>query len=711
VQRMNIFDPTKLLWAGFGLLAVLMYIFTAPEKTIIKYKEILRKLKQRLVSNKAVCIVSEFFIVATLSLFFLSKMLFYLIAAMKLRPQWLDLWYQCYMLRYQITRILGLNPGGLWEGGFYYPFNKVSLLFDESSWGISLLIAPVWMFTKNIFIIFMLGSIPSLLLSWIFTYYFVKDLGGTKLCAFFAAGVFCLSGVSTMLTSQQYCFWAFPFIPLLGLITLKIFSTSKLYWGVFWGVAFGYLAWCSVHLFFMGGVFLSLLILWNLLFNNRSKKTLLTLLAAFVTAGAIAGFVIVPMFLVYEKFQFARGYDQLHDYASNWVNLFYRNWPPAPFSLIAKMPFWEQLKTQAKGEIGIGISLILLLSAPIMFIIKLKEAASPAVANKYSKRALINTIIIASLFAFLSMLSLVARWAQININMTIGTPMPKLAMGLTYLCYVIAGFCVYFLRNRIRSAIKQPDFFMFLCALFFGLLAFGPYYLTKNNLVVASPVAFLEYHVIGFSGIQATARWGLLLSFTLSIAVAIFLSKHIKTRKQQIFAALFMLIAILDVSPGFKIPSFKNLPVYQWKPRETDIFLKNIPDNGAVLELTSFPVKRSQHVSSDNMLGYALFSSLYHKKLLVRGYSSNVPHAISRYLLYPQDPGISPKRIQSLRRFGAKYWVIHIDDWSLEDIKSLKDSVECLKQITELDSGKTLIYEDPDPKISLGPEWSELSPE
>jgi hypothetical protein len=712
MQTTNIIDPDKLLWAGFSLLVALLFVFNAKEETVVRYKEMFRKFMKYLISNKIACTILEFFAVLTLSLAFLSKMLFYLIGAMKLRPQWLDLWYQCYMLRYQLTRVLGLNPGGIWEGGFYYPFNKVSLLFDESSWGISVLIAPIWLLTKNIFIIFMLGSIPALFLSWIFTYYFVKNLGATKLCAFFAAATFCLSGVSLLLTSQQYCFWAFFLIPLLGLITLKIFSTSKLYWGVFWGIAFGYLAWCSAHLFFMGGVFLSLLILWNLLFNNRSKNTLVTLLTAFIIAGVISGFVIIPMYLVYKKFQFSRGFYQFHDYASNWINLFYRNWPPTPFSLIAKMPLWGYLQTQVRGEVGIGISPFLLFSVPAIFFIKLKESLPLHRLNKYFKRAFLNVIILSILFAFLNMQAILARCAEINKNMTIGIPVPQLAAGLTYLCYIIVGICIYFLRDRIKVAIKQPDFFMLLCAFFFGLLAFGPYYLTNNNLVIASPVAFLQYHVIGFSGIQATARWGLLLSFTLSIAVAVFLSQHIKTRKQQIFAVVFMLITILDVSPGFKIPDFKHLPVYQWSPRATDKFLKNIPDNGAVLELNSFPVKRSQHVYSDNLLGYSLFSSLYHKKPLVRGYSSNVPHAISRYLWSPEDPSLSPATIKSLRKFGAKYWVMHVDSWSLEDIKFFKDStVGCLKQIGELDNGKTLIYEDPDPKISVGPGWSERSRE
>lgn len=649
------------------------------------------------IQKKAIYIkLFEFFIVFTLSLFFLSKMLFYLTAAIKLKPQWLDVWYMCSTLEYQITKILGLNPGGIWEGGLYYPFHTVSLLFDEPSWGISLFIAPIWMFTKNIFPIFKLGGIFALFLSWIFTYYFVKRLGSAKIWAFCAGATFCLSGISLILLSQQYAFWPFFLIPLLGLITLKIFSTSRLYWGVLWGVLFGYLAWSSAHIFVMGGLFLCLFVLWNLLFNNHSKKTLLTLLIAFIISGIIAGVVLGSMYLTHERFGFYRNYYQHYWYSSNWANLIYRSWPDVPFNPIAKTQLWEYLKTNAKGETNIGISLFLLFNALIIVITRFKESMSQHKADKYSKHAFIIVSIVSILFAFLNMHSLTAKCMQLKI------PLPKLAVGITYLCYAIAGIIIYVLRNRISSAIKHLDFFLLLSTFLFGLLSFGHYYLTENKLVVASPVAFLIYYVPGFSGIQATARWGLIFSFTLSIAIAIFLSKYTTSRRLKICAVIFMLISLLELSPGFRTLDFKNLSPYRWTPRETDIFLKNLPDKGAVLELASYPVKQEQHITSDNSLGYVLFSRLYHKKPLVTGYSSYAPHVANRYLFYPKDKTLSLGTIDTLRKFGAKYWVFHIEDWSSEELKLLKDSIGELKKIAELDNGKTLIFEDLTPKISVG---------
>jgi len=638
----------------------------------------------------------EFSIVSAFILFFLSDVISCMILSLPTKPEWIDHWFFCYRLENQITRILGLNPGGIWEGGFLYPFHKVSILFDEPTWGVSLLITPVWMITKNIFQIVSLAGIATIFLSWIFTYYLVRGLGGTKMCAFYGSAMFCLSCISIALIPFHIAFWPFFLVPLLGIVTLKIFSTSRLYWGILWGVLFGYLAWSSAHIFVMGGLFLFLFILWNLLFNKHSKKILLTLLVAFILSGIIAGVVLGAMYWTQVRFGFSRGYDQPFLYASNWANLIYRNWPPAPFNLIAKTYFWEYLKTNAKGELKIGIAILLLVGTLSIFVARLKESISSYKANKYSKHTFGVTIIVSILFAFLNIHSLTAR------SMKCEGVLPSLATGTTYLYYIIAGIIIYVLRHRIKSAMKHLDFFLLLSALLFGFLSFGPYYLIENKSVIASPVAFLQYYVPGFSGIQATARWGLLLSFALSIGVAMFLSKYAVSHRFKIFAVIFMLISLLEVSPGFRVPELKNLSSYKWMPRETDIFLKNIPDNGAVLELESYPVEREQYLTSDNSLGYVLFSRLYHKKPLVTGYSSHTPMCHDKYIFYPKDEELSLETIDMLRKFGAKYWVFHIDDWSIEGIRLLKDSVGRLKQIAELDSGKTLIYEDPDPKASVG---------
>jgi len=272
---------------------------------------------------------------------------------------------------------------------------------------------------------------------------------------------------------------------------------------------------------------------------------------------------------------------------------------------------------------------------------------------------------------------------------------------MTYPFYIMAGIITYALRRRLLLAMKHLDFYLLSAAIFFAFLAFGPYYMAGDNKAVVSPVAFLMYHAPGFSGIQATARWGIIFSFTLSIAVSIFLSSHISTYASKIIAAIFMLICILELSPGFRAPEFKGLSPYDWAPRQTDIFLKNLDGSGAVLEMESYPMKKEQYLTSDNSLGYALFSSLYHRKPLVAGYSSYIPHVTNRHLFYPEDKIFSYDTVRILRRFGARYWVLHIDNWPIEDMSLFKDNLKGLKQIGSLDNGKTLINEDVEPTIGL----------
>ena len=648
--------------------------------------------------------VFEFLVVSFLALLLLSQILAYLIPAASSNPGWLDRWYMCYVLENQVTRILGLNPGGLWDGGIYYPFQAVSILFDEPSWGVSLLVAPIWPMTKNIFAIFLLGGIPALYFSWICTYYFVKSLGGEKMWAFCAAGTFCLSGISLILIMQQFCFWSFFLIPLLGILTVKIFTTPRIRWGVLWGALFGLLAWSSAHLFVMGGLFLGALILRSLLVSGPLKKAVLVWFVALLISGMIAGAALGPMYLVHEKFTFFRDYRGAYLYASNWANLFYRSWPPALSNPFALTPLWDYLKANAKGETTIGVSLVLFCSALGFCFARMWESFATERTNRFSSLYLAATIAGASLLAFLNTHVLLTKFAVKYSHLLM--PSPTVAKEITYGGYAVAGAILYAFGRRILSALKRLDVFLFLLALFFGFLTFGPYYDLGSNRVIPSPIAFLIYAIPGISGIQATARWGLLLSFSLSVSAAIFLSQWRMSRRIKIFPAMLMFIAFLELAPGrgvgYPISQLKDVSFYQWTPRETDVFLKGLPGSGAVLELSSYPIEREQQVTSPNSLGYALFSRLYHKKPLVTGYSSYAPHVIYRYLFGPADKTLSGKTISILRKFGARYWVFHIESWSPEAVRSLTAATGELKKIAELDQGKTLVYEDPEPKVSVG---------
>lgn len=439
-----------------------------------------------------------------------------------------------------------------------------------------------------------------------------------------------------------------------------------------------------------------LLILWNLMFNGPSKKSILALLAAFIVSGFIAGAILGPMYLTWKQFEFSRGYDEPYRFASNWANLIYKSWPLLQFNPLTKTPFWEYLKAHAKGEINIGMPFSLLLSALIIAFVRIKDStASEKIRGMPQYLSFFITILGSSLIAFLNMNSLKTKSLQWEL------PPPELMPIVTYSCYIAIGVLIFIFHRRIGSAIKHLDFFLLLSALFFGLLMFGPSYPIGNKSIFASPIAFLVYFVPGFSAIRATARWGIVFSFTLSIAVALFTSERIISRKLKAYLSILMLMAILEVTPLFQIPNFKNLSPYQWSPRETDIFLKDLPGYDAVLELESYPVDIDYTVRSDNSLGYSLYSRLYHKKPLITGDASFFPSVIHRYIFNSEENLWSSKTVNRLRTFGAKYWVLHTDKWSSEEIRSMKNSTGALNLIAQLDNGKTLIYKDPEPKVSI----------
>jgi hypothetical protein len=124
-----------------------------------------------------------------------------------------------------------------------------------------------------------------------------------------------------------------------------------------------------------------------------------------------------------------------------------------------------------------------------------------------------------------------------------------------------------------------------------------------------------------------------------------------------------------------------------------DVVLKGIPEEGAVLELGPYPLDYA-------LIGPDIYSILYHKRPLVGGYATVTPKAMNRYLFNP-DEGFTPRRISELRKFGARYWVIHLDQWPEDDPFYPRGELDGLKRIAVLDGGKTLVYEDPHPKVTI----------
>jgi len=85
----------------------------------------------------------------------------------------------------------------------------------------------------------------------------------------------------------------------------------------------------------------------------------------------------------------------------------------------------------------------------------------------------------------------------------------------------------------------------------------------------------------------------------------------------------------------------------------------------------------------------------------VTGSARVIPLPIFQYIYGPHNSGLTIERIGELRKFGARYWVFHMDAWPAQDMFEPKDDLGGLRLMVSLDNGKTLVYEDPSPKVAL----------
>lgn len=592
-----------------------------------------------------------------------------------------DWWLTYFTLEHQITRLLGLNPGGLWDGGYFFPFHKVSMLTTEPAWGVSLILVPFWLVTRNIFFIVGIAGWAALVLSWIASYWFAKGLGCKPLYAFLAAMTFSLSGASTGLISQRYLFWTFFLIPFSGYLLIKLFQTRKIIWGVLFGLSYGYLGWCSAHLFIMGGVFFSAFTLWQLWINHFERKLLISIILSFLIAFFICSPVYIPMFLVHKAFKRPSAIaDQFH-YATNAFNIL-SNSLERPFNFLKNL----NVRPFRKGEFEIGISFVVFLTGCFYF---LKEILSARGTKKKERHP-------AALGFYYLTPGLLAVVNLLCLNHLRPLTGKDIDIVRTAVFYLFLGIPVLFFKDRIMCALKKKTFFFLSLGVFFAFLAFGPYYLSFENKAVPSPLIMLLAFVPGFSGIRAITRWGLLFSFSVSLGVALGLSGKKKSLVGKLIVPCVILAAFLEMFPGVYRGQLPPLKLYKWRPREVDIFLKQQPKEGAVLELETYPILDRRNI------GYELYSSLYHKRPLVTGYGAFGPR-VTLGLLYETQGTLDAERVSSLRKFGARYWVLHLDRWPKEQEFDPPDDFYGLRRVAVFNGGKTLVYEDPEPKIAVTP--------
>jgi len=633
-------------------------------------------------------IILEILILVILVLFFVNfDMVNYLSCqAIKVSDIDGDSWLKCSLLEYQITRILGVHPGGLWETMQFFPFHKVSLFFSEPTWGVSLAMVPLWLIKPNIFLLVCVMPVLAMIFSWMATYWFAIKLGCKRKYAFLASMTFCLSGVASLIMNR-YFFWPFFLVPVLGCLIIKIFQSDKFVWPVLFGLGFGYLAWSSAHLFIMGGVFLLAFAIWKLWEIKFAKKKIVAIFIAFLIAFLLSALLYIPMYLVHREFSRPTVPGEQFFYATNFANLihslFYH-----PFNPFNKLSFWNGLGKYAKGEQQIGISVAVFLLF-IYFSLRFLFFIPPTKL----KINLLSKIKMIAYYSFPILLAVINVWVLKKV-----IDYASVDIFSTVLTYFVCGGLIVFFRHKLKAALRNLPFLFFVLAVIFALFAFGPYYITWGNKAIPSPLINVLFFTPGFSGIRAVARWGILLSFCLSLGVSLSLSNLKTNLGTKVFINLLIILSFLELFRGLQSFPASFQETYQWKPRPVDIFLKSLP-YGGVLELESYPIAPGLPRSKN--LGYEQYSALYHKKPVVTGNGALVPQVVIKYFRDQSGGKLDCVKVAEIRKFGARYWVLHMDKWPKEDNFNPNEDFCGLKRIARLDNGDILVYEDPDPQIAV----------
>lgn len=643
-------------------------------------------------------VLIELIFLCSMIFLFISKHISRILEYINIIPEKPDIWAFCFRIGYQIQRVLGIHDGGIWDMGYYYPLDGISALFEEPLWGISLMITPVWLVIKNLFLIYYIAGIAALALTWIFIYYFARNLGVHKLPAFYCGAMFTLSHMSVSLIAYDTAGWPFFMIPLLGLTGIMMINRNDMKMAVFWGVVFAYLAWSSLHVFVTGGVFLYLIFIWKLYPVFSFKNTRVILTASAITLLFILN-LYVSMTSVHHEFGFERAFMEPAQFAINLPGLIYRDSYQVPYNILAHTGLWSFLKSLNKNSgANVGMPVLLLISSVLIFFFRLYQSSSNSVnvdlKDTVKKKMLLLSSVLtgSSLVAWLNIQALnlqIPEFARDNIHISITG---------TMIFHLITGLLIYLIWPRFRAAINKMDFAFIFAGLVLGSLAFGPYYPFLNETVIVSPVAFIQYWMPVISSIRTTLRWSLPMVLSLSLGTAIFLSESMKKVKNRPWPYLLIILSLIEVFPGLGSIDLRDVKPFEWKPAQIDEFLKEY--DSEKVPVIEMQINHCRNTSTYLFITKRIYASLYHKKTSVLGYASFEPREYTGLFGRNSEETLNSEDIKDLKALGPKLWVFHIDKMEEDDWNDFFKAVNNLVKIQELNDGNILVYEDP--------EWKEI---
>jgi hypothetical protein len=579
-----------------------------------------------------------------------------------------DTWLYVYMLRVEIEKLLGEGPPGLWNGAFFYPLHEKSLLYTEPQWGVSLALLPVWLVTRDAFLTLGIAAVGAFVAGWIAAFAFARHLGASRVASVVAAVAFGTSSVFLTLLGRTF-FWPFALVVMgLWVTDMLCLSPGRL-WIAAFALIFGALAWCSGHLTVMGLVFCAMQAAFCFHAGLASPGAAGRLTVAALSALALIAIPAVPQALALRESGFERTIDAQAMEALNLAS-FVSGYSSSSGTALARTGF-----KPAPGEIVVGLPPAALAVATLAFLVALARART---FRKPGRAAL--AVVIGTLPGLIAGIALPDRIGSAPVNRV-----------ATAVVYSTAGALIGLLWPRIVAVSRTPAGWMFSCAVVFALLALGPVVALGDGTAIPSP-ALLVSRLPGFSAIRASGRWGFLCSFSLAVSAALWISTP---RSPRIVLGLAVVVLAAVAADAWK-PA-RNVVLTQtglrWEPRAVDRALRELKDDGAVLEL---PVWATQ-IEAPRMV-----SRLYHRHPLVNGYGGTIPAFFQDHWAAPAEDlratgTLTPANVELLRAFGARWWVLHVSELDEKVRDRVPSAFGPVKQVAALDGGMVRIYEDPAP--------------
>ncbi len=590
-----------------------------------------------------------------------------------------------YMLKVECLKLTGVDTSGFFDGGFFFPKHQSSLLYTEPTWATSVVVLPLWLWLEDPFKVIGLAAPLFLCAGWITTYWFLRKLDCSRVGAFFGTASLGLSAAWFGVMPRPF-FWPFWLVPLAGGLLIDVVRRSGWIRAAVLGTVVAWLAWSSAHLTVMGGTFLAALFAWLATTHGitRDAWRRIALVAVIASIGMATAFI--PLMLALRSVGSHRDLTMQAGSVANVDAVIACRW-----SATAQWLLGDARMSRVEAETIPGLvplaALVAGAGAATLAILAARSKHDPAVANpaqRWKPRAV----------------GAVAGAAILGIAwLSLGRTIDGVTLDWTaaFTCWASILLLVLASWGRIRRVWREP------AVMFLGLgaltlaMTFGPLW-SATRPARASPLLPL-LRAPGFEGIRAVARWGVMAAFGVGGSAACVLSRF-RAGPWRVVPWIAVAALLFDcvTAEHFRLaaPPIRSQAI---EARLVDLFLKQVPGEGAVVEL---PLRLDRPAIAMRRV----YSRFFHGRPTVNGWAGVHPDFVDVYMRAAEvslirDGRLDPASISAVRHLGARFWVIHLDEMDTVARDGWPESLGDLRRVATSPDGKTLVYEDPSPRVDV----------